>query len=626
MKMVIQDWNGEVHINLLIFLQGNNRNSTKIDINIQMKTRQSPKTTNVNSSKGSYFSAQAIYPQLTINQPDEDYEQEADAKAQRVMTMPEGETIQRKCAACEEEEKRGLQGEPRLQRQPASTETTADEEELTVPLMTKAEDAGRLTVSNTNIQIQKEEEEEDTPPPPMRVNGDRVRESPDGGFDIGTGTLHWKLEFKGIRLDSDSESEELRIILGKDVEFEARFIPAAGQNCPRITFVQSVLATTGGVEDTGHLLYTWESGSRKSMDTLHSDTEPYYGAEGRPESQGAGLQGSTGQTIGTAQGSNRTAATHGDGPYIHRVPAGATAVRRFEAAVICVETGETWGSIEWGYTKRSDGTITLLGGQTSDVHINTATAELESVRQAYYQGAFQHSLNNFAVGSSTLTAAHRSTLRTINTQNLRRIVLVGANDNSGGQESNANLSLERARAVKRFLTSQMQVPASLIRVEGHGVAARVPNPPGQQVAANRRVDVRIERGQEVGSIINPRPQTNLPPGTNRERNRINAQNPWFTAAEAVEWIIRLDNQSQVTTGEWVQLLNYLNALDTWRATDPTVPDVRSTHRAAIQRIQRKLNTRTPRTRPDFGRPSIRDLTEDTPNLIERIPRDAERIP
>jgi len=59
-----------------------------------------------------------IQPKLSINTPGDQYEQEADAKAERVMRMPSniaetkpvtgliGRSVQRKCASCEEEEKK----------------------------------------------------------------------------------------------------------------------------------------------------------------------------------------------------------------------------------------------------------------------------------------------------------------------------------------------------------------------------------------------------------------------------------------------------------------------------------------------------------------------------------------
>ncbi|WP_315817958.1 hypothetical protein [Paraflavitalea speifideaquila] len=64
------------------------------------------------------FFKPTIQPKLTINQPNDIYEQEADAMAEKVMRMPGNvatnnfiikpaiSSIQRKCAHCEEEEKK----------------------------------------------------------------------------------------------------------------------------------------------------------------------------------------------------------------------------------------------------------------------------------------------------------------------------------------------------------------------------------------------------------------------------------------------------------------------------------------------------------------------------------------
>src|SRR5262245_40585143 len=65
------------------------------------------------------FFTPLVQPKLTINQPNDIYEQEADAVAERVMRMPADNhdpffkpgrlslsNLQRKCAHCEEEEKK----------------------------------------------------------------------------------------------------------------------------------------------------------------------------------------------------------------------------------------------------------------------------------------------------------------------------------------------------------------------------------------------------------------------------------------------------------------------------------------------------------------------------------------
>ena len=81
-----------------------------------------PKTKNGNAMRSPFFQ-----PKLAINQPNDVYEQEADAVADKVMRMnepPSGEkffssrVVQRKCAACEEEEK-----EKEVQRKESSDHT-----------------------------------------------------------------------------------------------------------------------------------------------------------------------------------------------------------------------------------------------------------------------------------------------------------------------------------------------------------------------------------------------------------------------------------------------------------------------------------------------------------------------
>ena len=84
------------------------------------------------SKKGSFFSV-FFQPKLTINQPNDIYEQEADAMADKVMRMPDSlvnnnsffkpSTIQRKCAHCEEEEKTAQRKETNNDVTSSSTQT-----------------------------------------------------------------------------------------------------------------------------------------------------------------------------------------------------------------------------------------------------------------------------------------------------------------------------------------------------------------------------------------------------------------------------------------------------------------------------------------------------------------------
>ncbi|HYH57440.1 MAG TPA: DUF4157 domain-containing protein [Anseongella sp.] len=65
------------------------------------------------SRPGSFFASPAIQPKLTVNTPGDRYEKEADSMADKVMRMPgAAQPVQRKCAHCEEEEKKKLRLKP----------------------------------------------------------------------------------------------------------------------------------------------------------------------------------------------------------------------------------------------------------------------------------------------------------------------------------------------------------------------------------------------------------------------------------------------------------------------------------------------------------------------------------
>ncbi len=55
-------------------------------------------------NRTSFFQSNVVLPKLQINPPNDKYEKEADAMAEKVMRMPEGESIQRKCSDCEDNE------------------------------------------------------------------------------------------------------------------------------------------------------------------------------------------------------------------------------------------------------------------------------------------------------------------------------------------------------------------------------------------------------------------------------------------------------------------------------------------------------------------------------------------
>jgi len=63
-------------------------------------------TSNASFSQIPVYSNQTIQTKLTVNDPGDKHEQEADHIADKVMRMPGNQQIQRKCSACEEEDKK----------------------------------------------------------------------------------------------------------------------------------------------------------------------------------------------------------------------------------------------------------------------------------------------------------------------------------------------------------------------------------------------------------------------------------------------------------------------------------------------------------------------------------------
>ena len=473
----------------------------------------------------------------------------------------------------------------------------------------------------TGASLQRKEGD-DQDPPKMSVSGDAERKSPSGGVAIANGKLEWDLKYIGKDTEvTQGTGMQFNMVLGKDVEFNASFTPTAGaSSCPTITFMQSVQPTIGGLWDTGPLLYTRSPATGASVDVKYDasqpDTAPFYGLKTGTGSPG--LKAAPNLTVaGTGAGAS-PAATHADAPYRRQVPKGTTAMRSFETAVICAETADTFGSIDWGYTKTGAGVVTLTGATPKDVRTMSASSGFETTRQAFYSGFFQLSLSGFATGSSSLTTAQKTSMDGIDTKDLTRVILVGANDNSGGPEAKADLSLKRAEAARDYLVQNRKVASSLIRVEGHGVEARVPNPPGQDVPANRRVDVHLQRGAETVKPANARL------GSAAERKRPLQQNPRLTVDEAVDTIVRLDSTTgRVSTAEWSELNDMLGALDGWRAVDPTVPDLRQIYAAALKRIGGRAQVYSAPQRPPF--PQVGPISPEVDEALRKYEEAKKRL-
>lgn len=188
---------------------------------------------------------------------------------------------------------------------------------------------------------------------------------------------------------------------------------------------------------------------------------------------------------------------------------------------------------------------------------------------------------------------------------MRRIVLVGANDFSGGPEASLTLSLRRAEAAQSFLV-QEGVDASRIRVEGHGTTARVPNPRGRRVAANRRVDIHVDRGTD--------PLPAQAQGSALESRRFRRQDPHHTYGELVDLLLQLQSlRGPIPVAACNQLTHMTDGLDRARAQDPTVPDVHEIHGPLIRRLRLRCQSLVPRQRPHIDLPDL-----EPPRLLDRI--------
>ncbi len=142
-----------------------------------------------------FFAPSVIQPKLTINEPGDQYEQEADAMADRVMRMsttPAGNEagiqaqplhvsgIQRKCTACEQEDK--------LQRQKMEEEPIQ-----AYPLMRKVEGGGYMASSQLTSQL----------------NHSKGGGSPLPGATLASMNQAFGADFSQVRIHTGSQAAEM---------------------------------------------------------------------------------------------------------------------------------------------------------------------------------------------------------------------------------------------------------------------------------------------------------------------------------------------------------------------------------------------------------------------------------
>jgi outer membrane protein OmpA-like peptidoglycan-associated protein len=139
-----------------------------------------------------------------------------------------------------------------------------------------------------------------------------------------------------------------------------------------------------------------------------------------------------------------------------------------------------------GATKEVDGRLTA--------RVNDVEA---SARRLIYEVALSEDAGNFTFGSTTLPDEAKASLDQMVAQlkaDPKRVFIEieGHTDNVGQAQYNAQLGLDRAEMVKRYLYAQHQVPLHLINVISYGEDKPVaPNNTRTGRAQNRRVVVRI---------------------------------------------------------------------------------------------------------------------------------------
>ena len=75
---------------------------------------------------------------------------------------------------------------------------------------------------------------------------------------------------------------------------------------------------------------------------------------------------------------------------------------------------------------------------------------------------------------------------------IKKIIVRGYTDTSGGEEYNMRLSVKRANAVRAVLIAH-GIPAHKIQTEGHGETdLLVPTPKGVREPQNRRAQITFE--------------------------------------------------------------------------------------------------------------------------------------
>ncbi|QBY01976.1 OmpA family protein [Rhodophyticola sp. CCM32] len=136
-----------------------------------------------------------------------------------------------------------------------------------------------------------------------------------------------------------------------------------------------------------------------------------------------------------------------------------------------------------------EGTVPPPVSATAGIADNaTLISALETTGRATLEGL------HFQTGASALPEQENTSLTVLADYLIRhparRVVLVGHTDAEGSLQNNIALSRARAAAVRSYLVSALNVPATQIRAEGIGyLSPRAPNDTNEGRERNRRVEV-----------------------------------------------------------------------------------------------------------------------------------------
>lgn len=289
------------------------------------------------------------------------------------------------------------------------------------------------------------------------------------------------------------------------VNARIEFIPNSGVAAASrtISFIQTVseTLTTGGF--LGLFTTTWAT--RPQVDVLPGERDPFYGAQRDPASGRWGDEpGSTQVRPGDYQGTGGP--REGSRPFIAASLGSAVLndspmlllnqTKRFETVAVVVETGQVLASFRWNIQCWIAGVLNQTSStivQSADC-VEGASADFSSAVESFYRGIV--TLDGFAAGSADLPATHPQLLAPIVDslrQNPGRRAIVGGAATSD-EPNPVPLSRSRAERVKAYLVGQ-GIAASRIDVEAYGSDwARTPVTDPGAAQANRRVQITILQG------------------------------------------------------------------------------------------------------------------------------------